>query len=142
MRRLCAAGFVVACFVAFAAGQPARVDFLGDPLPPGALARFGTLRLEPGCRAWAIALSPDGQLLATGGEEGTLRIWETAGGKELKVFDCKDANPPKYVDFGIRAVVFVPGPDGLQVAAGTIAGKFRVWDVQSGKLILEGEHKV
>jgi len=70
------------------------LDLLGDPLPPEALARFGTVRLVQGCRAYCMALSPDGKLLATGGEDGTLRVWDTASGKELCIFTKSRTNRP------------------------------------------------
>src|SRR5262249_5965365 len=95
-----------------------RLDRLGDPLPPGALARFGTLRLVQGGRAYHMALSPDGKLLATGDEHGRVRVWDTSSGKELRVFDGKEF---------IGAVAFAPAPDGLRLAAGTNTGRLRVW---------------
>jgi WD40 repeat protein len=51
-----------------------------DPLPDGVLARIGSGRLRHNERLRAMAVSPDGKLLATGGGN-LLRVWDTATGK-------------------------------------------------------------
>src|SRR2546423_10498784 len=62
----------------------ARTDAYGDPLPPGALLRFGTTRLRPGGSVVALALSPDGKIVASAAEEDdTIRLWAVASGKEV-----------------------------------------------------------
>jgi WD40 repeat protein len=55
-------------------------DHYGDPLPPAARARLGTMRfhaLRPPC---AIAYLPDGKTLLHAGSEG-LYLWDAATGK-------------------------------------------------------------
>jgi WD40 repeat protein len=64
-----------------AAAEP-RLDLRGDPLPEGALARLGTLRLRHPL-ADHIAYTPDGRQLITSGDDGTVRVWEAATGKLL-----------------------------------------------------------
>src|SRR4051794_15709013 len=73
--------------VAPAAAQP-RLDALGDPLPPGAVARLGTLRLRhPGdALTVRVVFSPDGKLLASlamphGESPSVLRLWDAATGQ-------------------------------------------------------------
>src|SRR5207247_1709646 len=44
---------------------PPPVDLFGDPLPPEALARLGTIRMQHGMSVQAIAFAPDGKSLAT-----------------------------------------------------------------------------
>jgi WD40 repeat protein len=60
--------------------QP-RLDRYGDPLPRGAIARYGTVRLrEP---ALALSFSPDGKTLASA-NYGRISFWDTKTGKLLR----------------------------------------------------------
>jgi WD40 repeat protein len=70
-----------------AAGQErVRVDALGDPLPQGAVARLGSIRLRPGMWVTHLAFSPDGKQLASWSEAG-FSLWDTATGRELRRVD-------------------------------------------------------
>src|SRR5437763_1227334 len=64
--------------------RPARRDPHGDPLPEGAIARIGTVRLRHAGPVTALAYSHDGKVLASGSEDGTIRLWDAANGKELQ----------------------------------------------------------
>lgn len=62
---------------------PIRFDRLGDPLPPGAIARFGSARLRHGNEPSGLTFTPDGKHLASvSGSDSSLRLWDPATGKE------------------------------------------------------------
>src|SRR5262249_25239968 len=62
-----------------------RVDAYGDPLPDGALARLGTVRLRQGSWILSLSLAADGKLLASSGI-ADVRLWDLSSGKELRSF--------------------------------------------------------
>src|SRR5690242_1462593 len=71
------------------AGPPERgptphlVDFYGDPLPDGAVARLGSVRLRhAGLKSFALL--PDGKTAVTVGEDDTIRWWDLASGRQTR----------------------------------------------------------
>src|SRR5438105_2955840 len=66
-----------------AAGKPAATDRHGDALPRGAIARMGSLRLKHKYPVTCVAFAPDGQTLASGGDDGGVCIWDASTGKEI-----------------------------------------------------------
>src|SRR5205085_3234171 len=83
-----------------------RADFFGDPLPPHARARLGTIRLRHGSTINAVTFSPDGKTLAAAAQDQSLRLWDAATGKELK----------RFVGSGGSAVSVAFSPDGTLLA--------------------------
>src|SRR5262249_2771983 len=78
----------VAAKLPVAAGQslaqtqkPVIKDEFGDPLPEGALRRFGTERFHNPGGINSAALAPDGKLIATISSRNVLRIIDTADGR-------------------------------------------------------------
>jgi WD40 repeat protein len=100
-----------------------RTDRYGDPLPDGAVKRFGSTRLRHNAPVSALAWSPDGKLLASSGrDDGTVRLWETATGRLVQSF--------KYAAFCLAFT-----PDGKGLAAG-LDGRVCLWTVDIGKELL------
>src|SRR5205823_3534926 len=58
-----------------------RVDLYGDPLPPGAVARLGTIRLRHH-DASGVTFSKDGKrLISFSSWDGAVCVWDAASGK-------------------------------------------------------------
>jgi WD40 repeat protein len=78
---------LLACLAAAAAGAselPAlpRPDAVGDPLPPGAVARLGTLRWRASGPVDHLAFAPDGQTVASSSPSpGEVVLWDVATGR-------------------------------------------------------------
>src|SRR5262245_60839400 len=63
--------------------QPAPLaDAHGDPLPPGAVARIGTVRLRHGSPVKSLAVSPDGMRIHSTDQE-SVGVWDARGGRTL-----------------------------------------------------------
>ena len=68
---------------ALAAEEPKpRTDLYGDPLPPGAVLRYGTIRLRH--ESANVAFLKDGKRIISCGHDGEMRIWDVATGKQSK----------------------------------------------------------
>jgi RNA polymerase sigma factor (sigma-70 family) len=68
-----------------AEGPQARTDHHGDPLPPGAIARMGTVRLRRDYQAaYDFAFTPDGKALVGARSGKTVQLWDAATGKPLR----------------------------------------------------------
>jgi WD40 repeat protein len=104
------------------AEQPEHADRFGDPLPPGALARLGTVRYRTGANQFA--LSPDGKTLATA-SDGKARLWDVATGKVIRQFG----------NFPHTTLCFAFAPDGKALAVAENGPEFSLWDPADGNAI-------
>jgi WD40 repeat protein len=106
-------------------------DRFGDPLPEGAVARLGTVRLRHARGVYAARFSDDGRTLVSFGGDDTFRTWDVATGKEIA--RRRFASPLRYSD----AAVFSPDGDTLALAWITGLDECRVLlcDVGSGEVL-------
>jgi WD40 repeat protein len=105
-----------------------REDRYGDPLPPGAIARLGTVRFRHPGAVHAVAFSEDGKLLAASSDDRCMVvIWDRATGRKLREIPVASRTlPPYHLRFS---------PDGKRLYGSLWYGPDRrllAWDVQTG----------
>ena len=93
--------------------------------PPPDLPDPALRRTLAGHTGWvtAVAIAPDGGWLATGGEDGAVRIWDPATGQQRAVLTG---------DTGSVTAVAI-APDGGWLATGGEDGAVRIWDPVTGQ---------
>jgi WD40 repeat protein len=133
---LLSVGAALGAVLPAAAEKPTpRKDCYGDPLPPGAVARLGTVRLRHSDSVSSVFFSRDGRALITCGEfdavttptaTAAVCVWDAATGRLLRRF----AEPRKNT----RYYALAPEGDTLAVR-GRAYGTIDLWQVSTGKLL-------
>jgi WD40 repeat protein len=113
----------------------AAVDFYGDPLPPGAVARLGTVRFRRSgfidLGTYDLGFQADGKTIVTGDSEG-VQFWEGGSGRLL--------HEVRTQPFVVSALALAVDGKRFAVAGYTVpankigASEVRVYD-QSGNLV-------
>ncbi|MGH7174185.1 MAG: sigma-70 family RNA polymerase sigma factor [Gemmataceae bacterium] len=108
-----------------AAERPApRTDLYGDPLPEGAIARMGSLRLRHAGQS-SFGVLPDSKTILTAGGRA-VRFWDIASGRLVRQVKLQGSFAP-----GRSAT---PSPD-YKILAGACQKKLVFWEIDSGKQI-------
>ncbi len=88
-----------------------------------------TLKGHPGS-VFAVAWSPTGEVVISGGSDGTIRWWEVRSGKCLRIFKGHEGGV-----WSLRV-----SPDGRLLASCGNDNTIRVWDLQSARLLQTLRH--
>ncbi len=79
-----------------------------------------------------LALSPDGERIATCGKDKMIRLWSTADGKKLQ----------EIADQGEDVLSLTFHPDGKSLVSGDLKGTIKHWDLGTSKCVREFDGKI
>jgi hypothetical protein len=105
-------------------------DVMQEPIPtPPTKQQYSLVKTLTGHGnlVLTVAWSPDGELVASGGMDKSIRIWDPEAGKCVKTFGGHQAP--------VNALAFTPDGKRLVSGSGEEAQNLRVWDVAAGKPI-------
>jgi WD40 repeat protein len=71
---------------------------------------------------YAVAYSPDGKFLVTASFDNTLKLWETATGKEVRTYGGATGHTKQVISVAFNH-------DGSMIASGSTDNTLKVWDV-------------
>jgi WD40 repeat protein len=127
-------GTLVAPLSSTKAAPPHRqIESAEKPLPPGAIARLGSVRLRHEDEVRAVAFSPDGKKIASVPQGGSrIRVWNTTTGKLLREIDAPGIFSRKIFAPDDYSLAFTP--DGKAIAAG-VGPDVCFWELASGRQV-------
>lgn len=84
-------------------------------------------------RAAALAISPDGQTVLSGGEDGTLTLWRSANGKKVRSFVAHGPGTTvRAVGFARAGGLLVSSGDGPGITGTSRSRAVVLWDPATG----------
>src|SRR5262245_37191854 len=101
-----------------------RVDRYGDPLPPGALLRLGTIRFRVEAYVSSVAISRDGKWVAAGDSAGLVYLWEASSGRIIRQMQMQQRWPTVFFSH-----------DSQTLGARDGDGQVCLWRIGTGKVL-------
>lgn len=114
--------------------KQARKDRYGDPLPPGAIARLGTMRLRHQQSVNSVVFTRDSKTAIASSISGDIVFWDVATGCEARRIQA--GGPGKMLH-----TLAISADGKILASGGNVPGarsEICLWDVETGKLLSRG----
>jgi len=79
----------------------------------------------------SVVIAPNGRTVVSGGDDGTVRLWELSSGNELRMLQP---------DHQKEVLSIALSPDGRIALSGSADHSARLWDLSSGRALLTLDH--
>ena len=76
-------------------------------------------------QVYSVAISPDGQILASGSVDNTIKLWSLSNGKPLRTLSGHSSK--------VRSLAI--SPDGQKIVSGSWDGTIKLWNLHTGQLL-------
>jgi WD40 repeat protein len=127
---VCGLALVPSVLTAAPLASGGRTDLHGDPLPPKAVARLGTVRWRHTGPVYVLGFVAAGKQLVTFSENDGILVWDAATGTEVRRFGTA-RDPQTGAETSPKCVSLCC--DGRTLLEGRTDGSVRTWDVTTGK---------
>ena len=87
-------------------------------------------------RVVSVAFSPDGNRIASGSYDGTIKVWDAGDGHELLTLKGHDGWVQSVKGHEVWVLCVAFSPDGKRIASGSDDRTIKVWDAGDGRELL------